>query len=131
MFDHERTLYKFVLNYCRLLTADIDDDRLADLPVPSANNPAWILGHLALCTDYAVQLVGQPKKCPAEWHKLFGPGSKPVADRSAYPGKADLLRAISDGHEAACRPVWLMPIRPQWPSRRRSSFSSTFQAWET
>ena len=99
MFEHERTLYKFVLNYSRMLTADIDDARLADQPVPAANHPAWVLGHLAICTDYAAQLLGLPKKCPVEWHSLFGPGSKPTADRSTYPSKVDLLKTMADGHE--------------------------------
>ena len=99
MFDHERTLYRFVLNYCKLLTADIDDARFADQPVPAANHPAWVVGHLAICTDYAAHMVGLPKTCPAKWHKFFGPGSKPTPDRSVYPSKADLLQALSDGHE--------------------------------
>lgn len=99
MFDRERTLYAFVLNYCRLLTADIEDARMSDLPVAGANHPAWVLGHLAVCTDYAAKLVGLPRACPAEWHKLFGPGSRAVADRAAYPGKNELLSALAAGHE--------------------------------
>ena len=99
MFERERTLYAFVLNYCRMLTADIDDARLADLPAAGANHPAWVLGHLAICTDYAAKLVGSPRVGPAEWHKKFGPGSKATADRTSYPSKADLLKALADGHE--------------------------------
>ena len=98
MFNHERTLYTFVLNYCRMLTADIDDARMADQPVPAANHPAWIVGHLAICTDYAAKLLGQPQVCSRVWHKQFGPGSKPTPDRQAYPSKSDLLAALTDGH---------------------------------
>jgi hypothetical protein len=99
MFDRERTLYAFVLNYCRALTADIDESRMADQPVPGANHPAWILGHLAICTDYVAKLVGLPMTCPDAWHKLFGRGSQPAPDRAAYPSKAELLKALADGHE--------------------------------
>lgn len=99
MFERERTLYAFVLNYCRLLTADIDDERMTELPVAGANHPAWILGHLAVCTDYAGKLVGLPRECPKEWHRLFGPGSQANADRAAYPNKDGLLKALAAGHE--------------------------------
>jgi hypothetical protein len=99
MFERERTLYAFVLQYCQMLTADIDDAKIADLPAAGANHPAWILGHLAICTDYAAKLVGLPRVCPAEWHKQFGPGSTAIPDRAAYPSKDDLLKALANGHE--------------------------------
>lgn len=99
MFERERTLYAFVLQYSQMLTNDIEDEQLADLPAAGANHPAWILGHLAICTDYAAKLVGLPRACPVEWHKMFGPGSKAIADRAAYPRKSELLKALADGHE--------------------------------
>jgi hypothetical protein len=98
MFDRERTLYTFVLNYCRMLTSDIEDARMSDQPVPAANHPAWILGHLAICTDYAANMVGLPRTRPDAWHKLYGPGSKPESDRAKYPSKSELLAALADGH---------------------------------
>src|SRR5262245_28588695 len=99
MFDRERTLYAFVLNYCRAMPADIDESSMANQPVPDANHPAWILGHLAVCTDYAAKLIGMPMTCPDAWHKLFGRGSKPEPRQAAYPSKAELLKALADGHE--------------------------------
>lgn len=99
MFERECILYAFVLKYCRMLTSDIDDARMIDLPAAGANHPAWILGHLAICTDYAAKLVGLPRGCPAAWHKLFGPGSAATADRALYPSKSDLMNALAAGHE--------------------------------
>lgn len=99
MFERERTLYSFVLHYAELLSADIDDARMADQPSPGVNHPAWVLGHLAICTDYAARLLGLPMACPKDWHRDFGPGSTPRTDRSSYPPKADLLAALTKGHE--------------------------------
>jgi hypothetical protein len=99
MFERECKLYAFVLNYARLLSADIDEARMAEQPAAGMNHPAWILGHLAICTDYAAKVLGLEKQCPDQWHKQFGPGSTPTSDRSAYPSKAELLAALAAGHE--------------------------------
>jgi hypothetical protein len=99
MFEHERTLYDFVLHYITQLSADLDDARLTEQPAPGMNHPAWILGHLALCTDYGAMMLGDEMRCPEAWHKLFGPGSTPTTDRSAYPSKAELLDALIVGHK--------------------------------
>lgn len=99
MFERECKLYAFVLYYVRQLTDGIDDADMAVQPAPGMNHPAWILGHLAACTDYAAMMLGQEKQCPEAWHKLFGPGSALTADRAAYPSKAELLDALAAGHE--------------------------------
>lgn len=100
MFDRERTLYAFLLGYARSLAGGIDDARMADQPAPGVNHPAWILGHLAIGTDYALQLLGRPTACPGAWHDRFGPGSSPSPDRSLYPSRDDLLEALARGHSA-------------------------------
>ncbi len=91
MFEHECKLYAFVLYYARQLTADIDDAQLAEQPAPGMNHPAWIIGHLAICTDYAAMTLGLEKTCPEAWHKMFGPGSTLTTNRSDYPSKAELI----------------------------------------
>lgn len=100
MFDRERTLYAFLLGYARKLVADVDDARFADQPAPGLNHPAWIVGHLAVAADYALQLLGRPTLCPRDWQVRFGPGSTPRPDRAVYPSKADLLAALERGHAA-------------------------------
>jgi hypothetical protein len=100
MLDRERRLYAFVLHYARLLTDDLDDGCLADQPVAGINHPAWVLGHLILGTEYASRLLtGTEFTVPPEWLARFGPGSKPLPDRSLYPGKEELLRRLTIGHE--------------------------------
>lgn len=98
MFERECTLYDFTLGYARLLNDDIDDVRYTEQPAPGMNHPAWIMGHLALCTDFAAGLLGLPQTCPEPWSDLFGPGSTPSVDRSLYPGKHELLDALAAGH---------------------------------
>ncbi|HEX6960722.1 MAG TPA: DinB family protein [Lacipirellula sp.] len=94
------TLYSFTLASCERLVADVSDDELAHQPTPGVNTPGWILAHLAISTDYALQLLGRPKQMPTAWHEAFGPGTKPPTSRDAYPAKAELLAALRRGHEA-------------------------------
>ena len=99
MLDSERKVNQFLVQCCRLLVADIADERLAEQPLPDVNHPAWILGHLAFSADRASSLLGAAKELPADWTALFGPGSKPSATRSDYPAREELLRAVEDGFE--------------------------------
>lgn len=103
MFEYARKLYDFQLDYARLLVRDIDDARLAEQPVSGMNHGAWILGHMAISTDFALPLFGEPKVCSEDWHARFGPGSVVQTDRGAYPGKEELLDALARGHEAVAR----------------------------
>src|SRR6187401_1594139 len=98
MFERERTLYKFNLNYLRLLAADLDDSQMGVSPFPGANPPIWILGHLAVATDYAGKMLGLETVCPRRWHVQFAPGSKPCDVKEPYPSKAELMAAIENGH---------------------------------
>src|SRR5690606_23761328 len=99
MLDNLSTLHEFQLNYIKLLAADLDDADLGIAPFPGANPPVWILGHLAVCTDYAARLLGERPVCPREWHKQFAPGTKPAEVPQPYPSKRDLVGAIINGHE--------------------------------
>ena len=97
MFERELTLYKFGLNYIKMLAADLDDSQLAMVPFDGANPPVWILGHLAVCTDYAGRFVGLERVCPRDWHVKFAPGSKPAELVAPLPNKADLMTALEQG----------------------------------
>src|SRR4051794_24105432 len=100
MFDRELTNYAFLLGYGTDLASDIDDARFADQPSPGVNHPAWLFGHLAVATDYALSLLGVERRLRRSWTRDFGPTSAPKLDRSAYPGKAELLDAWTSGHRA-------------------------------
>jgi hypothetical protein len=99
MLDSETRINRFLMQYARMLVADIPDERLAEQPLPGVNHPAWVLGHLAFSTDVAAGLLGAAKALPPEWAPLFGPGSKPSAARGAYPPGHELLGALERGFE--------------------------------
>jgi uncharacterized damage-inducible protein DinB len=99
MLDRERRLFQFNLGLVERLTEDVADDELAKQPLPGMNPPRWLLAHLAIATDYCLQLIGKERALPADWHAAFGPGSKPDADAGPQPTKAELLAALRQGHE--------------------------------
>ena len=92
------TLYAFTLAMCERLIADIPQDDMEFQPAPGVNPPAWILGHLAICTDYALQLMGRPMRMPKTWHEEFGPGSNPLPQKHPYPPRDELMAALRTGH---------------------------------
>ncbi len=98
MLELETRLYRFNLNYLKLLAADFDEAHWHETPIAGGNSPLWILGHLTVATDYALRTLGEKSRCPKEWHRAFGPGSDPLAIPTPYPAKADLLAALETGH---------------------------------
>jgi hypothetical protein len=101
MLDNAIKINQFLMQYCKMLTGDIPDERMAEQPLAGVNHPAWILGHLALTADSAIGMLGGQKLLPAEWATLFSPGSKPSPSRGTYPAKAELLRAVEQGYQQA------------------------------
>ncbi len=90
--------YQMNLGYANMLLEDIPDEQLADQPGGIVNHGAWQIGHMAVSSDSLSGLLGLERQLMA-WDELFNMGSQPTADRSAYPGKADLLTALATGHE--------------------------------
>jgi DinB superfamily len=99
MLDSAIQVNLALMQYCRMLVADIADDRLAEQPVADINHPAWILGHLAWTADRALELLGLSVTTPPEWATLFGRGSKPSNSRSLYASKSELLRAVEESYQ--------------------------------
>ena len=62
------------------------------------NTPQWVFGHLAVCTDYGLKLLGRPTSCPKAWYAAFGIGSDPAKPPEPQPSKAELLEALASGH---------------------------------
>ncbi len=97
MLEQLATLHEFQVGYVKMLAADLDDSDLGQSPFAGANPPVWILGHLAVATDYAGRMLGLRPECPREWHKYFAPGTNPADVPQPYPSKADLLAALDNG----------------------------------
>jgi len=103
MTDRETILAAFRFNqmYAEKLAADLADEELALLPQPGMNHAAWIFGHVALGSDFVAQLLGKSMVTDEAWMAKFGPGSLPVADRTAYPSKEQLLAKTRTTHSRA------------------------------
>lgn len=99
MLEQQCRLYKFNLFVLENMVADIQESEMAHQPAPDTNPPLWILGHLAVATDYASRALGVPTACPKQWHVDFGPGSTPLKMHGPAPTKAELLEAIRSGHQ--------------------------------
>ncbi len=98
MFEREILLNAFQVGLVKMFTKELDDAKLAYQPNPGINHPAWILGHLAVVTDYGLRTLGQPTAYPEDWMKKFGIGSALTTERSDYPSKAELLEAVIAGY---------------------------------
>ncbi|MCA9056284.1 MAG: DinB family protein, partial [Planctomycetaceae bacterium] len=97
MMVHENlNSYGMTLDYLRQLLADVADERLTDQSGGAVNHPAWVLGHLVHSTQAIGGELGLDPWLAEEWSQRFGTGSLPVADRSAYPLRGELLGALSD-----------------------------------
>lgn len=96
MIDHILRSHALTLDYLRRLVADLDDGQLTLQPAGAVNHPAWVLGHLIYTCQLIGGKVGLPPWLAAHWADCFGTGTAPLADRAAYPGKAELLDALDD-----------------------------------
>src|SRR6516225_1629553 len=99
MLDTAIQVNLFLMQYCRMLLAEITDERMTEQPMAGTNHPAWILGHLAWAADGTLEKLGGQKALPAEWPDLFKAGSKPSPSRSLYPSKNDLLRVLEQTYQ--------------------------------
>lgn len=46
-----------------------------DVPRGNSNSPKWITGHLALCMDFGLSLLGKPAEKIESMMPIYGPGS--------------------------------------------------------
>jgi uncharacterized damage-inducible protein DinB len=91
---------KFSRNNTLAFFEDIPADQLCHSPVSGGNHALWILGHLAQTDDFFLNaLGGEPAALPEEYASLFGMGSTPVTDPSAYPSVDDIKTAMAAQRE--------------------------------
>ncbi len=90
-------LCRFLLDYLEKITGEMTSQDLLT-GMGDANPPGWILGHLAVVADLAGLTMKLPRKCPAAWHKAFGPGSVPSREIPQQTA-AEWMAAIRAGYE--------------------------------
>jgi len=132
MFEYVLPTYNLNLMYAQKLVADIPDDRMCAQPVDGQlmNHPAFLLGHLAWAGDSAAALLGAVGGHAGDWRELFGMGSKPLADRSKYPPKAELIKALEESHArvaAAVTSASPEALTQPAPERMRARFATVGQ----
>jgi uncharacterized damage-inducible protein DinB len=78
----------------------IPPDKLTHQPVPGAHHALWILGHLVCTDDYFSTTLGQRESVIDEkWNELFGMGSKPSDDASAYPSLEEIKTRLDEARQ--------------------------------
>lgn len=93
-------LYNFNLSLAEAMLAEVAEEEMSLQPSADANPPAWLLGHLAICNDFALSLLGQEGLCPESWRTEFGKGSQPLPQEIPYPSKDDLFAKLKQTHAA-------------------------------
>lgn len=123
-------VFNLNLWYSQKLVADLTDEQMCAQPVEGRvmNHPAFLLGHLALVAgNFVTGFVGAAPVCPEAWKELFNQGAKPLADRSRYPSKAVLLKALEDAHarlaDAVVKAAPEMLSQPA-PEKMRARFAT-------
>jgi hypothetical protein len=126
MKAHVLHIARLNMQYAQANLADIPDDKMTALPPGLVNHPAWIVGHVVMAAEGAVQALGGQAACTDEAAALFG--EPPAAGAGPFPGKQELLAALTDCYarlekafEAASDELLAMPLpdeemRPFFPT---------------
>jgi DinB superfamily len=78
------------------LVSDMRDEALTQPTSRGGNHPLWVLGHLAVIEGMIPHTVfGEPNPVQ-HWWPLFGTGSQPTTDASAYPSFDEVLKTYRD-----------------------------------
>jgi DinB superfamily len=93
--------------YTRGLLEGVGDDDWFRMPSEGVTHIAWQVGHLAIA-EYRLMLAqvrgtrpDDERFIPASYVKLFGRGSTPSADASAYPSPRELRDVLDEVHQHA------------------------------
>lgn len=98
--EQEIKVYKFLQGYGEGLLAGLEADRATKLICDGGVNPAWIIGHLGFVANRVATMLGGESKIDLDaWQPLFGGGSTPTADASAYPAWDELLAVWRAGEK--------------------------------
>lgn len=101
VFESGIAALKFARQTTLGLLEGVPEDKLAHQPCVGANHALWIVGHLG-CADlmFLTRVGNKSIESPENWAKLFGMGSVPLPDASAYPPLGKLKEALADNREA-------------------------------
>lgn len=102
--QHAVSLLAFVRKFSNDMMKDFPDSKATFQPSPTDNHLAWVLGHLASTEAWLGSKMNIPGTAvPESYGKLFGGGSKPLADPKAYPPIAELRKNFESGRAATIK----------------------------
>lgn len=100
--------YRWGADQFTRLVADVPDADFAAQPAAGINHPAWLFGHVGVYHDVIVALLrGEPFDNP--WDAPCGKNSTPLATRSAYPTKEQILAEHAARVARACEAIASAP----------------------
>ncbi len=97
---------EFARKYSTSLLTDLEDDDWFWSPDQFTTHIAWQVGHLAM-SEYGLTLFRQRGRnlevdsqlMSSKFRKLFMRGTKPLADRDAYPAPSEILAVLDRVHQ--------------------------------
>ncbi len=102
MFEQEIKLNQFLLGYFEKVVADIPADRLTEPAPGNGHPPLWVLGHLAICTEFGEMFFDKPADHDS-WLPIFGPGSSDQVENADQFSKDELVRMSIEGYPRLCK----------------------------
>ena len=97
--------YDFNLLYAKALVSDMSEEQMTMVPSKGLDNhPAFTIGHLVSGSAMMAEDLGGTALLPDGWADLFqrkGPNDqkRPDEDKTKYPAKSALIKALEYQHE--------------------------------
>lgn len=93
------SISKLIVDWICHGVKDVPESRMTEQPGMIVNHPAWMLAHLGAYEGQMLKMFDDPSVPTADAElEQFGYGTKPIADHTAYPSKAELLSRLADRH---------------------------------
>ncbi len=97
MFENEIAILTFQLKHFEKVLADLPAEKLYEPAPGHGHSIGWLLGHLALSSEYGIAMLGGKVEHP-QWAPIFGAGSDGVASSTTGPDRETLVAAFRKNH---------------------------------
>ena len=97
MFEREALLNQMFINYIEMLANDVTDENLNTRPVETGHTPLWILGHVAICAELGIKMLGGDFE-HRQWLPAFAPGTKDEFTSSDGYSRDEFLSSIKSSY---------------------------------
>ena len=97
MYQRETLLNQFFIGYVGQLAAEVTAENLNSRPGGNGHTPLWILGHLAICGELGIKMLGGPIE-HRQWLRPFGPGSTDNFESSDDHSRDEFIASIKSSY---------------------------------